>query len=134
MGQKLTVLEAAKMLGVSKRRAHQLVKSGELPVTAANGRFEVDMDDVLAVGRRPAGRPRSEPDAWLDGMPVEFKMVRGLCHVVLRTDLLGVEASEQLGFEWLSTLVGGGGGELTDVDFVAPAGEPFVEMEKEVTK
>ena len=55
----LTIREAADLLGVHRTRIYQWVDEGRLPVERHGERATlVRRDDLLALQRRPTGRPR----------------------------------------------------------------------------
>ena len=59
MSEMLTLREAAELLGVHRTRIYQFVRAGRLPVERHGERATlVRRDDVLALERKPTGRPR----------------------------------------------------------------------------
>ena len=58
----LSTAEAADLLGVSARRVLQMIEKGKLPASRVAGVAVIRRADVLAVERRPAGRPVTLPE------------------------------------------------------------------------
>jgi len=53
----LSVIEAAKQLGVSRWRVNQLINDGRLPAQKVGRSFIIRESDLELVGVRPPGRP-----------------------------------------------------------------------------
>ena len=59
MNEMMTLREAADLLGVHRTRIYQWVNAGRLPVERYGAKATlVRRSDVLALERRPTGRPR----------------------------------------------------------------------------
>ncbi len=62
METKLTVKEAAAILGVSPRRVHALIEDGRIPVERFGNVFAIKKSDLALVSDRPVGRPKKEAE------------------------------------------------------------------------
>lgn len=60
MENRVTVKEAAGILGVSPRRVHALIEGGRLPVERFGNVFAIKESDLALVAERKAGRPKKE--------------------------------------------------------------------------
>ena len=69
MENKVTVKEAAAILGVSPRRVHALIEDGRIPVERFGNVFAINESDLALVSDRKAGRPKKEGAA--EGMHAE---------------------------------------------------------------
>lgn len=53
----LTVRQAAKVLGVTRRRVNALIEAGRLPATRHGNAWAIKESDLEIVKERPTGRP-----------------------------------------------------------------------------
>lgn len=58
MNKILTTRQAARILGLSRSRVKQLIQAGQLPATKHGRDYMINLDDLLDMPRRGAGRPR----------------------------------------------------------------------------
>jgi len=56
----MTPAQVGEMLGVSKQRVSQLIKSGRLPAITIDGKYYVSPADAEAMRDRKTGRPRKD--------------------------------------------------------------------------
>jgi excisionase family DNA binding protein len=62
---RVSVAEAAKILGVHPQRIHQRIREGSLPAERVGHQWAVDRDDLRRIARRAVpGRPLSTRSAW----------------------------------------------------------------------
>src|SRR5680860_1664125 len=62
---RVSVVEAAELLGVHPQRIHQRIRSGSLPAERVGHRWVIDEADVAVLRhRREPGRPLSARSAW----------------------------------------------------------------------
>lgn len=54
----VTTSEAAKIMGVSRRRVIAYIESGQLPAERFGLAYTIQLTDIKRLKRRPAGRPR----------------------------------------------------------------------------
>jgi excisionase family DNA binding protein len=57
MDEKVTVLEAARRLGVSRGRVYEFMRTGRLPAVRFGWQWAIDPADLERLERRPPGRP-----------------------------------------------------------------------------
>jgi len=58
----LTVQDAAKRLGVSVPRIHQLISEKRLPAQKIGSQYVIQESDLQLVKNRPTGRPPKDKD------------------------------------------------------------------------
>ena len=56
----LTPKDVAEILGVSKQRVHQMLRSGRLKAKKLGGKYFISAKDVEPLKERKVGRPRKE--------------------------------------------------------------------------
>ncbi len=61
---KVSVAEAAGLLGVNVQRVHQRIADGSLRAERIGHQWVIDDADIVRLGHRPAGRPLSSRSAW----------------------------------------------------------------------
>lgn len=63
--ERMSVTEAAKMLGVHPQRLHQRIREGSLPADKIGSQWVLDLDDVRRIRHHAGpGRPLSSRSAW----------------------------------------------------------------------
>jgi len=61
---KVSVAEAASLLGVNVQRVHQRITDGSLRAERIGHQWVIDDADLIRLGHRPTGRPLSSRSAW----------------------------------------------------------------------
>jgi excisionase family DNA binding protein len=59
----IDAVEAAKRIGVSRRRVLQFIKSGRLPAQVLGGAYVIQLADLAKVGDRKPGRPKKSKES-----------------------------------------------------------------------